>query len=196
VGKEFVPEPDLSEIGVKFSTPVGSTLAHTEDKTQQVTALLRRYPGVVDVYATLNAGMDIGKHRVALRVLLKPRDERTMSQSEMVRDFRDQLQEVAGIEVTSVAAARESIGSLKPIQVSLQGRDLAELQRLASEFEEKVAGVPGLIDLESSLKESRPTLALQVDRERAADLGVSIGQIGSALRPLLAGEAVTTWQAA
>lgn len=196
VGKEFVPEPDLSEIGVKFSTPVGSTLTHTEEKTRQVTDIVRSYPGVVDVYATLNAGMDIGKHRVSLRVLLKPRDERTLSQSELVKEFRERLQEVAGIEVTSVAAARESIGSLKPIQVSLQGRDLNELQRLAAEFEERVSGVPGLIDLESSLKESRPTLALQVDRERAADLGLSIGQIGSALRPLLAGEAVTTWQAA
>ncbi len=196
VGKEFVPEPDLSEIGIKLSTPVGSTLAHTEQKARQVTDIVRGYPGVVDVYATLNAGMDIGKHRVSLRVLLKPRGERAMSQSDLVRALRDRLQEVAGIEVTSVAAARESIGSLKPIQVSLQGRDLRELQRLAGEFEERVADVPGLIDLESSLKDARPTLAMQVDRERAADLGLSIGQIGSALRPLLAGEAVTTWQAA
>lgn len=196
VGKEFVPEPDLSEIGIKISTPVGSTLEHTEQKARQVTDIVRSYPGVLDVYATLNAGMDIGKHRVSLRVLLKPRGERSVSQAELVRTLRDRLQEVAGIDVTSVAAARESIGSLKPIQVSLQGRDLRELQRLAGEFEDRVANVPGLIDLESSLKDARPTLALQVDRERAADLGLSIGQIGSALRPLLAGEAVTTWQAA
>jgi HAE1 family hydrophobic/amphiphilic exporter-1 len=195
VGREFVPEPDLSEIGIKFSTPVGSTLTHTEAKAHQVTDILRSYPGVVDVYATLNSGMDIGKQRVALRVLLKPRHERTQSQSDLVKEFRDRLQEVAGIEVTSVAAARESIGSLKPIQISLQGRDLNELTRLATEFESKVDGVRGLIDLESSLKDSRPTLALQIDRERAADLGLSIGQIGSALRPLLAGEVVTTWQA-
>lgn len=196
VGTEFVPEPDLSEIGIKISTPVGSTLTYSEEKTRQVTGIVRSFPGVVDVYATLNAGMDVGKHRVSMRVLLKPRNERPMSQKELVQALRDRLQEVAGIEVTSVAAARESIGSLKPIQVSLQGKDLRELQRLATEFEQKVGSVPGLIDLESSLKDSRPTLALQVDRERAADLGVSIGQIGSALRPLLAGEAVTTWQAA
>lgn len=194
VGKEFVPEPDLGEIGIKFSTPVGSTLSHSEEKTQQVTNIVRQFPGVLDVYATLNSGMDIGKHRVFLRVLLKPKNDRPLSQSELVHAMRDRLQEVAGIEVTSVAAARESIGSLKPIQISLQGRDLRELQRLAADFERKVSAVPGLTDLESSLKETRPTLALQIDRERAADLGLSIGQIGSALRPLLAGEAVTTWQ--
>ncbi|HEX4940154.1 MAG TPA: efflux RND transporter permease subunit, partial [Candidatus Kapabacteria bacterium] len=195
VGREFVPEPDLSEIGIKFSTPAGSTLQYSGQKARQVTDIIRGYPGVKDVYATINSGMETGKQRVSLRVMLRSRDERTLSQAELVSVMRERLQEVAGIEVTSVAAARESIGSLKPVQISLQGSDLKELQRLASELEQKMADVPGLVDLESSLREVRPTLALQVDRERAADLGLSVGQIGAALRPLLAGEIVTTWQA-
>ena len=51
-----------------------------------------------------------------------------------------------------------------------------------------------MVDLESSLKAARPAYAIKVDREKAADMGVSISQIGTALRPLLAGDAVTTWQ--
>jgi HAE1 family hydrophobic/amphiphilic exporter-1 len=196
VGKEFVPEPDLSEISIKFSTPVGSTLAYTEQKTAQVAALVRRYPGVLDTYGTINTGMDIGKHKASLRVLLKPKRERALSQKELINAFREQLRAVSGIEVNSVAPAKETIGSLKPIQISLQGNDMQVLQRLAAEFERKLGGVSGLIDLESSLKASRPTLSLQIDRERAADLGLSVGRIGSALRPLIAGETVTTWQAA
>ncbi|MDF2446117.1 MAG: nodulation protein precursor [Moraxellaceae bacterium] len=196
VGKEFVPEPDLGEVSVKFSTPVGSTLAHSEMKAQQVADALREFPGVVDIYTTVNTGMDIGKHRVSQRVLLKPKAERKASQKEMVQAFRKRLMEVAGIEVTSVSAAKESIGGMKPILISLQGSDLNQLQRIADEFGGKMATIPGLIDMESSLKEARPTLSLQVDRARAADLGLSVGQIAASLRPLLAGEAVTSWQSA
>ena len=196
VGKEFVPEPDFSEIGVKFSTPVGSTLAYTEQKTAQIDALLRQYPAVLNTYATINTGIDIGKHRAAVRVLLKPKGERDQSQKELVVEFRNRLQSIAGIEVTSVAAAKESIGSLKPIQISMQGNDLQVLQKLAGEFQQKMGAVPGLIDLESSLKGQRPTLSVNIDRERAADLGLSVGKIGNTLRALIAGDTVTTWQAA
>lgn len=194
VGKEFVPEPDLSEIGIKFSTPIGSTLEYSEAKTLQVAAIVRSYDGVIDTYATMNTGMEIGKHRVSLRVLLKPKAGRGVSQGELINAFRERLQGVAGIEVTSVAAAKEAIGGFKPIQLSLQGNDLRVLEKLAAQFQQKLGEVPGLIDLESSLKDTRPTLAVRVDRERAADLGLSVGQVGMALRPLLAGEAVSSWQ--
>ncbi|MCD6061658.1 MAG: nodulation protein NolG [Moraxellaceae bacterium] len=195
VGKEFVPEPDLGEISVKFATPVGSTLEHSEQKSQQVAEIIRSYPGVVDIYTTINTGVDIGKNRVSQRVLLAPKHERKHSQKELVGMLRERLQEVAGIEVSSVAAAKESIGGNKPILISLQGTSLQELQRIATEFGGKMSQVPGVIDMESSLKDARPTLSLHIDRERAADLGLSIGQIASGLRPLLAGETVTTWQA-
>jgi HAE1 family hydrophobic/amphiphilic exporter-1 len=195
VGKEFVPEPDLGEISVKFSTSVGSALEHSEMKAQQVGQVIREFPGVVDVYTTINSGMDIGKHRISQRVLLSPKGEREHSQKELVQMLRARLQEVAGIEVTSVSAAKEAIGGMKPILISLQGTNLRELQRIADEFGGKMSKVPGLIDMESSLKDARPTLSLQVDRARAADLGLSVGQIAAGLRPLLAGEAVTTWQA-
>ena len=194
VGKEFVPEPDLGEISLRFSAPVGATLDYSERKARQVERLLRELPEVRAVYSTVNTGMDIGKHRVAQRVLLTPKHARARSQQQLIADIRERLQDVAGIEVTSVAAAREAIGGMKPIQISLQGSDLAVLQEIADRFGAQMREVPGLIDLESSLREPRPMLAIEVDRARAADLGLSVAQIAAGLRPLLAGEAVGSWQ--
>jgi len=195
VGQEFVPEPDLSEISVKLSTPVGSSLAYTQQKVEQVEAVIRSYAGVSETYATINSGMDAGKNRVGIRVRLVPKKQRDMSQKELVKVLRQRLNNMAGIEVSSVAAAKESIsGGLKPIQISLQGRDLEQLRTIAQEYQAKVSQIEGVVDLESSLKEARPAYAIKVDREKAADMGVSISQIGMALRPLLAGDAVTTWQ--
>lgn len=195
VGQEFVPEPDLSEISVKLSTPVGSSLAYTQQKVEQVEAVIRSYEGVNATYATINSGMDAGKNRVGIRVRLVPKKQRDMSQKELVKVLRQRLSSMAGIEVGSVAAAKESIsGGLKPIQISLQGRDLEQLRTIAQEYQAKVSQIEGVVDLESSLKEARPAYTIKVDREKAADMGVSISQIGMALRPLLVGDAVTTWQ--
>jgi HAE1 family hydrophobic/amphiphilic exporter-1 len=54
---------------------------------------------------------------------------------------------------------------------------------------------PGVADLDSSLKQAKPTIAVRIDRELASDLGVGVDRIGGALRPLLAGEAASTWRA-
>jgi len=198
IGKEFVPEPDLSEISVKFSTPVGSSLAYTEAKVAQVNDIIRRHEEVISTYATINGsgGFETGKNEASFRVALKPKNERELSQKELIAQLRGELAMVGGIEIKSVAAAKESVsGGMKPIMISIQGTDLRELQRISDEFTAQLRQIPGLVDIESSLRAPKPSFDIEVDRERAADLGLNVGQIGAALRPLLAGDAVSTWQA-
>jgi len=94
-----------------------------------------------------------------------------------------------------VAAATESVsGGMKPIMLSVQGSDLKELQRISKEISDGMHKIDGLVDIESSLKDNKSTVAVQLNREAASDAGLSVASIGQALRPLLAGEAVTTWQ--
>ncbi|MCB1660444.1 MAG: efflux RND transporter permease subunit, partial [Pseudomonadales bacterium] len=101
----------------------------------------------------------------------------------------------AGINITSVAAAKESVsGGMKPIMLSVQGDDLKELQRISQQIAQGMAKIEGLVDIESSLKASKPTIAVNINRDAASDTGLSVASIGNALRPLLAGEAVSTWQ--
>lgn len=194
IGKEFVPEVDIGEISVKFSTPVGSSLAYTENKVKQINQILLSTEGIESSYATINTGMDIGKHKAALKVRLQDKNLRTKSQNEIINTVREKLSFVHGIQIDSVTPAKNTLGSLKPIQLSLQGNDKRELEKLAAEFEKNLNNIAGVIDVESSIKAERPTFSLSIDRERAADLGVSIGRIAMALRPLLAGEVVSSWQ--
>lgn len=195
IGKEFVPEPDLSEIGVKFSTPVGSSLSYTEQKVAQVTTLLRQYPEVITTYSTINGAFDVGKDKADIRVKLKPKQLRHLSQKDLVKVIRERLKSVAGIDVTSVAAAKEAVsGGLKPIMISIQGMDLSQLQKISADFISRIEHIPGVVDVESSMKETKPTLAIVVDRNKAADLGLTPGQVGAALRPLLEGDAMASWQ--
>jgi len=195
IGGEFVPEPDLSEINVRFETPSGSALEYTQKKVDQVTKIIREYPEVIATYATINSGMDSGKERAGIRVRLKPKAERTMSQKQLVVAIRQRLLRVAGIKITSVAAAAESVnGGQKPIILSVQGSDLKVLQRISDELVAGMKKIPGLVDIRTSLSDPKPTLAVVIDRAQAASLGLSVAQVGQALRPLLAGDDVTTWQ--
>ncbi|RVU82657.1 efflux RND transporter permease subunit [Leucothrix sargassi] len=195
VGKEFVPQADMNEIKVKFETPVNANLDYTQQKAAQVNAILQSFPEVTNTYATVNAMSYSGNNRVQVNVSLVPKDERTRGLDALNRAMREQLQQVGGIKVTSVAAAAMAVsGGLKPIMISIKGNDLTELQRLSNEFMQKLSNVNGLVDLESTLKQPKSMVNVTINREAANDAGLSIGQIGQALRPLLAGDNVSTFK--
>ena len=195
VGKEFVPQADMNEIKVKFETPVNANLDYTQQKAAQINAVLQSFPEVTNTYATVNAMSYSGNNRVQVNVSLVPKDERTRGLDALNRAMREQLQQVGGIKVTSVAAAAMAVsGGLKPIMISIKGNDLTELQRLSNEFMQKLSNVNGLVDLESTLKQPKSMVNVTINREAANDAGLSIGQIGQALRPLLAGDNVSTFK--
>lgn len=195
VGKEFVPQADMNEIKVKFETPVNANIDYTQQKAAQVNAVLQSFPEVTNTYATVNSMSYSGNNRVQVNVSLVPKDERTRGLDALNRAMREQLQQVGGIKVTSVAAADMAVsGGLKPIMISIKGNDLTELQRLSNEFMQKLSNVNGLVDLESTLKQPKSMVNVTINREAANDAGLSIGQIGQALRPLLAGDNVSTFK--
>jgi hydrophobic/amphiphilic exporter-1 (mainly G- bacteria), HAE1 family len=195
IGTEFVPQADYSETGVQFYTPVGSSLEFTETKARQVEAVLREFPEVRDTYTTINTGSSQGKNYVTAFIRLVPRAERTRSTYQMGIPLRERLSQVAGITVTHIGNLDGFGGDNKQLRLSLQGTDLKELARLTDEARAKLQRIPGLVDLDSSLKSAKPMVSITPKREIGADLGVGVAQIGAALRPLLAGEAATTWRA-
>ncbi len=195
IGSEFVPQADYSETGVTFYTPVGSSLELTETKVHQVEAVLREFPEVIDTYSTVNTGSAQGKNYVTTFVRLVPRKDRARSTTQMSIPLRNRLMQIAGISVTHIGALDGVGGDNKNIRFSLQGADLDKLALLSDEVQRRMRAIPGLVDLDSSLKAQKPTIAVTPKRDIGADLGVGVAQIGAALRPLLAGEAATTWRA-
>ena len=193
VGSEFVPEPDLSELQVQFTTPVGSSLELSTQKARQTEEALREFAEVKYTYATINTGFAQGKNNVNVFLQLVPRKERKRSQSALTQPMRERLARIAGIELTQIGAYK-SVSSGKPLQVSILGQDRDLLDALAVKVMSAMREVPGAVDIESSNKAAKPQLAVNVKRELASDLGIGIGQVAAALRPLLAGEAVGNWR--
>ncbi len=195
IGTEFVPTPDKGEIRIQFETPVDSSLEYTQAKLHQVDQIIRQFPDVVSTYGVVNSEVDSGKNHAGLGVTLKPKQERSADLTTLNNEFRDRLQSVAGIRVTSVAAAQDSVsGGQKPIMISIKGSDLNELQKISDRFMAEMEKIDGVVDLESSLKEPKPTLGVHINRVLASDLDLSVSQIANAIRPLIAGDNVTTWE--
>jgi hydrophobic/amphiphilic exporter-1 (mainly G- bacteria), HAE1 family len=194
LGTEFVPKADFSETTVSFHTPVGSSLEATEAKARQVDAIVREFPEVRYTVTTINSGNAQGKMYATMYVRLVNRDQRQRNADEMSAALRQRLQQVPGITVTLVGLT-DSVGGNKQIEFSLQGSDLRELERLSVEVRQRIAGIAGLVDLDSSVKPDKPTLGVTVSREAASDLGLSVGQIANQLRLLIAGQTMGTWRA-
>jgi HAE1 family hydrophobic/amphiphilic exporter-1 len=194
LGTEFVPKSDFSETTLNFHTPVGSSLEVTEAKARQVDAIVRAMPEVRYTLTTINTGSAQGKIYATSYIRLIDRKDRKRSVDEMSVVMRERLRQVAGITVTHVGLL-DSVGGEKQLQFSIQGPDQGELDRLTLLAMDKVRAIPGLVDLDSSVKPNKPTLDIQIRRDVASDLGLSIGQIGAALRTMVAGQTVGNWRA-
>ena len=194
LGTEFVPKADFSETAITFYTPAGSSLEVTEAKAKQVDAILHELPEVRYTVTTINTGNAQGKMYASVYVRLVDRKDRNRNVDQMSAVLRDRLKTVAGITVTHVGLL-DSVGGNKQVEFSLQGPDIKELEKLAAQVMSQLSPIPGLVDLDSSVKPNKPTLNVEVKRNAATDLGLNVNSIASSLRTLVAGQNVGNWRA-
>ena len=103
-------------------------------------------------------------------VRLVDRKERSLSVDAMSAQLRERLRSVPGITVTHVGLL-DSVGGNKQVEFSLQGDDLAELERLTQQVMERIRPIVGLVDLDASVKPDKPTVDVKMRRELASDAG-------------------------
>jgi len=193
VGTEFVTEPDLDELQLRFLTPAGSSLQLTEAKVRQVSAALTERPEVRYTYATINTSASLGRNNVNMFLALTPKHSRALNHKQLARVMRARLATIPGVEVQTLGAF-SAFGAQKPILVSVQGPVQSQLDTLATQVIALMQGVPGMVDIESSSKADKPSVDVALKREVASQYGVTLAEVGSALRPLLAGETAGNWR--
>ncbi len=194
LGTEFVPKADFSETSVAFHTPAGSSLETTEAKARQVEAVVRSFPEVRYTLTTINTGNAQGKMYANVYIRLVDRRQRDLSADQMSARLRERLRALGGITVTHVGLL-DAVGGNKQVEFSIKGPDLQELERLSGQILQAIRPVPGLVDLDASVKPDKPTVDLQLKAEAASDLGLTTGVLASTLRTLVAGQTVGNWRA-
>ena len=185
VGTEFVPDTDQSFLSLRLNTPVGTSLEQTDTKVQQVEAVLKAYPEIALTMTTI--GTEDGRNYARVNLKLVDRDKRAKSQKEIEQSIRAALKPIPGIE--------PAFGYDRPVWVNLLGPDPETMTKLIGEFADKVAKIKGIADLEISEKAKNPALSIRLNNDVAADLGITVQQVGATTRPLLAGDTVSYWLA-
>jgi hydrophobic/amphiphilic exporter-1 (mainly G- bacteria), HAE1 family len=203
VGKNFLPVDDQSQFEINVRTPEGSTLTTTEAITGRIAADIRALPGVTDTLTTIGGGQQELVNVATIYVKLQPIEERSVTQNELMLRARTEilgkyLKESPGQLRTSVQqVAAISGGGFRnaDIQYVINGPDLEKLTQYSEQMLAKMKTIPDVVDVDSTLVTGKPELRVVIDRARAADLGVRVGDIAQALNTLVAGQEVSTFNA-
>jgi HAE1 family hydrophobic/amphiphilic exporter-1 len=204
IGKNFVPDDDRSEYQVTLRTPEGSGLAATLTVLERVAADLRRFPEVTDTLSTIGGGTmgmnpmgtggASGVNSGSILVKLVDRNRREVSQQDMMVRTRELLEQYPDELITSVQpSGGPGGGGGSAVQYSVAGPDLQELGRISAAMLAKLRALPDAVDVDTSLVIGKPELRVEIDRPRAADLGVRVQDIAQALNILIGGGNVTTF---
>src|SRR6266516_1232971 len=194
VGGQFMPNSDNEQTALSIETPVGSSVAYTSSKALEIATYLGSQPEVALTYATVGgAQQNEAVNKGQIYVKLTPKSRRRRTQQQLETDLREVLPRFQGVSARIVQLGAAG-GSQSPIQLNLRGAELARLQEMSDRALAAIRDVPGLVDLRSSLEGRKPEFTVDLNRDLAADVGLSVGAVGSALRPVLAGERAGTWE--
>ena len=201
LGVNLVPRDDQSEMQIGFITPEGYTLERTNEVVTEIEGRLAQLPGVVhrfvsiDQSGTAKGQGDVTRGSIYLR--LKEIDERSFSQSDLMRRAREILQEYPDLRtsVSDVSALGGGLnGDSRIFQISLQGPEVERLATYADELKMRLRQLNGLVDIDSTLSMSKPEIQVNIDRERAMDLGIPVQMIANTLSVLVGGQIVSTFR--
>ena len=196
IGKEFVAAQDEGQFNVQVDTPLGSSIHRTSKLLETIEARLEDLPGVTDVFTTVGAGAEGRVTFATVLVKMVPKSQRQLGQQDVMLLARERLADLTEVDISVEEIPRVSGGGMRssPIQFNLRGPDLATLDEVSEQIMDEMKQVGGIVDINTSYDPEKPEISVVIDRERAADLGVSARELGSTIRALVGGQKVTSYK--
>ncbi|HUL76316.1 MAG TPA: efflux RND transporter permease subunit [Vicinamibacteria bacterium] len=185
LGTDFMPDFNRGEYQVTFKTTPGTTLRETGERVREMVRRLKAMPNVEYTYTTIGEAGFFYRPVNEGQTYVKLRRTDGIAFSAVLRQARRVVEGIPGLTTSLIEAG---MWQQKPIQVSVRGLDMDELDRVSQALLREMKGIPGLVDADTSLEKSKPELRVEIDRQRVNDLGLTAGVIGSTLRAALTGE--------
>jgi multidrug efflux pump len=198
IDKEYAPLEDRGAFFVIADGPEGASFEKSYEmleRMEEVLMPLYEKGEATRVLLRLPASFSSTNEVNSVRgiVVLSQWSERNRSMQEIMQDINRKLAALPGYRAFSVARRGLGGGTGKPVEFVLGGSDYDELARWRDILIERAEENNGLSNLESDYKENKPQLEVIIDKDRAADVGVSIAQIGRTLETMLGFRQVTTY---
>jgi hydrophobic/amphiphilic exporter-1 (mainly G- bacteria), HAE1 family len=222
LGEESFVDDDQSEFEIVIQAPEGASLERTDRIVRQIEQEIAPLRGVEVVFTTIGVGERASVADASLyvgltplregtefeRILehlgirkllgLTPLRERDFSQNDVMQDARNVMARYPELSasVQNLFATGQTGSRRHPYNLVLRGPDLEGLDRVSQKLADQARGVPGFIDVETSMERRIPEIRVHIDRNKAADLGVGVDNIATSLRTMVGGEEVTKYKEA
>lgn len=197
--KTFLPEDDQSEFEISLRAPEGTSLEATDLVATRIAARVRETaPETAYTLVTVGDDPAATPNLASIYVRLKPLGERRRSQFAVMQQVRDEVlpafaHERLRTRVQPVATFGGGGAQNATIQYVIKGPDLDTLGRAADTLVARARQIADLVDVDTSQNAGKPAIAVRLDRLKAADLGVRPADAAEALRLLVGGDQVTTY---
>ena len=195
IGFDFVPTFDEGNINVELELPLGYRLDESAALAREVESRLHEDPQVVRTTTTLGkiSDQDVGTNLSLVQVKLTNAADRKETTNQVVARFIKHLSDIPNAHIRVKAIS--SIGTGRDaIELNLLGQDLDTLEVYKAQLEAKFKTVPGLINLNTSSRSGKPEIALEPDRRKLADAGLTVHDLSSALRGAVDGVVSTRYR--
>ena len=196
IHKDFLPNGDSGRILAYTEGAQDTSFAAMVERQRAVAAIAAQEPDIETFISVVGAGGSrITANSGIMLFSLKPRDQRQLSADELIQKLRPKLAAVPGIKVSLQNPPPIRIGgqiTAAQYQYTLQSTDLDELYHWTDVMLERLRQLPGFVDVSSNLNDKSPVLALEVDRDKLAALGLSFGQVEDALQSAFSSRQVST----
>lgn len=193
IKSELAPIEDRGVIFGIVSAPEGSTLEYTFQSVQKIEDIYASQPETEGYQAVI--GFPTVSDSFAI-LRLKPWDERERSQQEIARSLQPQFSALPGVRAfpTNPPSFGQRATS-KPVEfVIMSQMPYNELAVVVDNFLEQLKDYPGLLNVDTDLRLNTPELRVEMDRDKLADLGLEVSEVGRTLESLLGGRQVTRYE--
>jgi multidrug efflux pump len=200
--QEFVPAQDTDSFQIRFQTPVGTSLDVTEAKMRQLEDVLKARGEVAGNFSFIggfgggevNTGMMFVSLKEPHDRPVDPQAGKRLSQQELMDVVRRQVSGIPGIRPALVDPSQQGFSASRgggfPIELSIRGRDWDALARFSRRIMEEMAQTGKVTDVNSDYQVGMPEVRVIPDRTKAADLGVSMADIGQTVNAAIGGTRV------
>jgi HAE1 family hydrophobic/amphiphilic exporter-1 len=200
VPKDFLPSGDTGQIVATTEGPQDISFPAMMQLQRAAAQIVAQDPSVRTVGSFVGAsGSRPTSNNGTLVLNLKPHSERKEKPDEIIARLRPKLAAIPGLRVFLQNPPPIRIGgqlTSAQFQYTLQDTDLAELYHWNDILLDRLRQLPGFVDVNTNLKNQSPVIALDIDREKLAPLGLSIGQIEDALQSAFSSRQISTIYAA
>jgi HAE1 family hydrophobic/amphiphilic exporter-1 len=192
LGQELVTQEDQGRFIVRLQAPLAYSMEKTDGIRQRLEERLKEIPEISHFFSFTGFG---GANRAVAVVTLVPRGERNRTQQEVQSEVRQFLRQLPDIRGNATAISPLGGGQrAEDVQLVIQGPDLKVLDRVSRQLMTKVEESPGYSGVSRDLEIGKPEVRVRIDREKAAEAGVSVENIAATVGALVGGIEVASFK--